>query len=640
MLRWRWPEQSLDHTSFGAANQWTVSAGIASLARETAQNSLDARTGRGPVELVYTLIRLTGAHRRAFEDAIRWDAELRPHLEAMRTAARGAVSAGQLRAGLEALQGADALVLLRVADHGTAGLTGPEFDDGAAPVGNFVKLCRYDLFSDKAAAAGGSFGLGKAVLWRFSRVQTVLFGSTVAPHEGVDGHHRNRLFGVQQGVSHRLDAGAHDGRGHFGVPGGPDGQIASLWADDASMAGLLLSRDDERPGTTALVVGFYDPDDPSTGDDAADLDRLAGELRAGLEAAFWPALARGRFAARIDVEDDGVLLSSDRVDPVESFPALVEALHRFDDGDVDPAPDGPGSVVVRDVPVTVPRRRVPERPSFVHEAKLVVTTVDDDAGPLTDQVCLLRKPEMVVETIHHPVEGRRFQAFLLAGVAKRPDGPSSEDLQADDFLRFAEPPSHDRWIPGSGTRQVSQANLTAHYVQPWRRNLLDIDKNVRAALDGLFGTPPPPPDEAPKSVLRHLHFLHSEPGSGGGRGASGIRKPTATMDSGWVEDGRWVVDVTIRAQNRPEGWSFVPELVLVGLDGGRVPVRWDVPLEVMSPQGWTDGSRVVLPAVQRARVVKVLLRGVSTADLPVPAAEAVVEVVIRSLGPAPVRADG
>jgi len=637
-MQWQWQHQSPAYANFGNANQWTVNAGLTSLARETAQNSNDARLGDSPADLVYTFIRLTGQRRRAFEQAVNWDTELRPHLEAMRGASRGAVSAGQLSAGLEALRTSPALVMLRIADHGCRGLAGPELAEGdESTYGDFIKLCRLDLYSGKDAAAGGSFGLGKAVYWRFSRLQTVLFNATVPPGAGVDGQTRNRVFGVQQGVVHRHDDVGYDGRGHFGVAPTSDEPVASHWGDDPLVASLHLSREDERPGTSALIVGFYDPDDPDSGlNGRRDLARLAYELRAGIEENFWPALARGRMRVRIDIEDDGERVFSERADAEETFTELVQALRRFDSGEVADSLDEPGAIVVREVPINVPRRTGSgAHPAFEHLAKLVVTLSDKVRDPLENKVCLVRRPEMVVETIDHTLEGRTYHAFLLAGAAKTPGDRTPEDIKADDFLRYAEPPAHDRWIPGVGRRQASQANLTGRYVAPWRRNLQGIEAGVRAALNDLFGPPLPPPDTAPESVLKHLRFLRSQSGTGGGRGTVGARKPTVTMDSGWVEDGRWVVDFTVRAQNRPEGWSFEPFLALVGLDGSRLPVAWDDPLEVLSREGEADDSIVVMRAKPTARVVRVTVRGVSVADLPIPASESAVEVVLRSLGAAP-----
>jgi hypothetical protein len=634
-MRWQWRRQDPAYANFGNANQWTVNAGMTALARESAQNSNDARIADA-ADLVFTLIRLTGERRAAFEDAIGWHETLRPHLLAMGESAGGSVSAGQLRAGVESLDAAKSLVLLRIADYGCRGLTGPEFTGGEQDeFGNFVKLLRLDLFSGKDQAAGGSFGLGKAVYWRFSRLQTALFGSTVEPGLGVDGQFRNRLFGVQQGVVHRNDGVSYDGRGYFGAAEGKD-PVASTWDDDNAAESLHLRRSDDRPGTSALIVGFYDPDSPQSGlDGRKDLTTLAAGLRTGVEENFWPILARGRMRVRIDIEEDGTLTSSENVDGEATFTELVHALRKYDTGDISEALGEEGAVVVRDVSIQVPARREPgAHPAFVHHAKLVATLSDDVPDSLENKVCLFRKPEMIVETVDHVFEGRTYHAFLLAGAAIDPAHPTEEQLRADDFLRYSEPPAHDRWIPGTGRRQTSQANLTARYVAPWLPNLKGIGDSVRGALYDLFGTPPPPADTAPSSVLRHLRFLRSEPGTGG-RGTATVRKPVVKLIAGRVEDGRWVVDFQVTGQNRAQGWSFEPGLAFVGLDGGHAVVPWDGPLEVLSIDGEVEANTVVLRHKPGARIVKVLLRGRSVAELPIPAAESAVDVVLRSLAPAP-----
>ena len=85
--RWGWEQQSKSYANYGNANQWTVNAGISSLARESAQNSNDARLPGPRADLVYSFIMLSGESRRRFEQAIRWDSELRPHIQAMAGAA-------------------------------------------------------------------------------------------------------------------------------------------------------------------------------------------------------------------------------------------------------------------------------------------------------------------------------------------------------------------------------------------------------------------------------------------------------------------------------------------------------------------------------------------------------------------------
>jgi hypothetical protein len=627
---WQWDRASRSYGNFGNANQWTVNAGLSSLARESAQNSNDAR-GTNPVaELVYTFIRLSGQARADFEAAVSWHDTLLPHLRAMGSAAGGAVAAGQIRAGVEAVEANDSLLLLKVADYGCRGLTGPEFpEDGVDPddYGNFIRLCRLDLFSGKAKAAGGSFGLGKAVFWRFSRLQTVLFNSCLQPGDAVNGNVRNRVFGVNQGVLHTLGAKGYQGRGYFGVPD-PSGDAASIWATDEQATALHLERTDTRPGTSALLIGFYDPDSPERGlDGGHGLIKLARELQAGVEESFWPLLARGRLKVRVQVEDEGEMILDQVADPEETYTELVRALHRFDTRQLDDQLGDVYSTVARDIPIKISERRDgrDDHPAFEHTAKLVVTVSDQQPDSLENSVCMFRKPEMVVQTLKRDFEGRTFHAFLLAGGAIEPDSPTIEQVRADDFLRFSEPPAHDRWIPGSGRGQTSQANLTARYKAPWLPNLRDIEKNVLDELFALFDAPPPLESKGPESVLKHLRFLRGQSGSGGSGGAA-PRKPLATLTAWQVVGGAWNVTFQLTARNRSEGYLIQPQLRFIGLDGGGTPVAWDS-LAVVSG-GALMGDMVHVPGTPKGRKLTAVVHGVSTTALPIPASEAAIDVVV------------
>lgn len=626
---WKWERQSPTYGNYGNANQWTMNAGLESLARETAQNSNDARRSSEPGDLVYTLIRLTGDRRRRFEEAMGWD-QLEPHLQAMGSAAAGAVTAGQLQANLETMRSAPALTLLRVADYGCRGLGGPELTTGdPADYGDFVKLCRLDLFSGKDEGSGGSFGLGKAVYWRFSRIQTVIFNSSLPP--GLDGRSSSRLFGVNQGVVHRVGTQGYQGRGCFGALD-EAGNVVSSWDDTELADALHLGRADARPGTSALLVGFHDPDRPEKllrSNELVDLHDLAKELRNGIEENFWPLLTRGGLRVRIEV-DDGEQLLEERVNPEETFTELVRALRRFDRGDVDEQLGDPYSVVVRDVPVDVSRRRTGDRHGkFQHIAKLVVTMSDAQKDTLENQVCLFRRPEMVVQKLPRTFEGKTFHAFLVAGVAINPSGASSEDVRADDFLRFAEPPAHDRWIPGRG---ASQANLGAHYVAPWLPNLRAVEKNVMAALVKLFGSTVGDTAKPPRAVLKNLEFLRGPIGSGATGTAS--KKPEVDIQAWDVQNGRWHVTFEVRARNRAAGWSMRPTLALVGLDGANQLVAWEQLESLTGDASVVDGVLRV-PQMGRGRSTTVRLRAVSTAEMPVPAGETGVDVVLRETGPLP-----
>jgi hypothetical protein len=637
---WHWEKQSKSYANYGNANQWTVNAGLASLARESAQNSNDARLDGPRADLVYSFIRLTGDARIRFEEAIRWNEDLKPHLSAMADAAEGAVSAGQLQSGLKAVDSSDALVLLRIADYGARGLTGPEFAEGdAAEYGNFIKLCRLDLYSGKDRAAGGSFGLGKAVYWRFSRLQTVLFNSTIPSEEAVNSQSRNRLIGVNQGVVHKSNGANYQGRGFFGLLD-DKGYVASAWDDAELVKALRLTRNDDRPGTSALLVGFYDPDEPEKGlGDVKELESFAKRLEAAIEEDFWPLLTRDRLRVRIEVFDGDERVFEKAVDPADQYTELAHALRQFDAGNIDETLDEVGAIVVRDVPIAVSARTDAHdpHPAFEHVAKLVVTLSDEEPDSLENKVCLLRRPEMVVQTVEKDFEGRTYHAFLLAGAAINPDDPSIADERADDFLRFAEPPAHDRWIPSRGRNQTSQANLTAHYRAPWVPNLHNIQTTILDRLFELFGAPIVSEDRPPEAIFRNLNFLKGDTGTGA-RGASSPRKPEIRIQHARVANGAWHLVFDIRAKNRPEGWEVLPKLAFVGLDGGHADVAWSTfDIDDDAEMG-ADGT-VILRGKPRGRVLKTTIRAVSVTDLPIPASESAVDVRLTRADIAPIALD-
>lgn len=641
-ITWQWEKQSRRYGNYGNANQWTVNAGLASLARESAQNSNDARLDGLKSELGYTFIRLSGEARTRFEEALCWHTELRPHLMAMANAAEGAVSAGQLRSGIKALESSESLTLLRVADYGAQGMTGPEFAEGdTGDYGNFIKLCRLDLYSGKDRASGGSFGLGKAVYWRFSRLQTVLFNSTIPRDQAVDGNWKNRLIGVNQGVVHHLDNTNYQGRGFFGAPD-PNGDVASVWDERGLVERLQISRSDERSGTSALLLGFYDPDEPEKGlSDISELRTFAKNLGDAIEEDFWPLLTRGRLRVRVEVVDGERTVYERTVDPAEQYTELTQALRKFDAGKVDEELSEVGDIVVRDVPIAVSARTDAHdrHTAFEHVAKLVVTLSDDVPDSLENKVCLFRRPEMVVQTVDKAFEGRTFHAFLLAGGAINPNDPSVHETRADDFLRFAEPPAHDQWIPRSGRNKTSQANLTAHYRAPWVPNLRNIEKTIVDQLFALFGAPPVSEDQPPKAIFNNLEFLRGDSGTGG-RGASAPRKPDIQIHHARVADGGWELSFDVRAKNRIEGWAVVPRLAFVGLDGGHVDVAWhtfevDDGVEVDDNRG-----AVILRGKPRGRILSATVRATSVRELPIPASESAIDVRVAQADVAPAPATG
>ncbi len=174
---WWWRSEPDDGgRDYGNPNVFATPADLPTLSREIGQNSVDypARPN-APVHMRYTVIELTeGSEAYArFMDAVRFR-DLSDHIQA--AAATPSKLGSRLRSGLERLREERRLVLLRIDDFGTTGLFGDERPRSPEEKNPFAALCRNNLDSAKlTTTAGGSFGLGKAVLWRCSDLSTVLF---------------------------------------------------------------------------------------------------------------------------------------------------------------------------------------------------------------------------------------------------------------------------------------------------------------------------------------------------------------------------------------------------------------------------------------------------------------------------------
>jgi hypothetical protein len=177
--------------------------------REVLQNSLDAKQSdsEAPVEVKFTFRRLQGDDKQRFLDTIDWD-YLKTHLQAV---VEGNNTMSALLAHAIADLNTGALTLLRIDDSGTEGLTGDEDTPGT----NFSSLCRNILDTTKdAPGKGGSYGLGKALLWQFSALSTVLFSSRIAE----DFPQKFRFFARTELPFHETDSSRWNRSGWYGLP--------------------------------------------------------------------------------------------------------------------------------------------------------------------------------------------------------------------------------------------------------------------------------------------------------------------------------------------------------------------------------------------------------------------------------------
>lgn len=381
--------------------------------RETAQNSWDARLPG--TETVYRLELTTVAptYRPNWERLLTPPAAVQEHLgvgRAVRT---------------------PNLTLLSVVDRATKGLGGPtRADEIADDRRDWVSFVLNVGEKRDTAQGGGTYGYGKAVLYRLSRVGTILVYTRTSNQ---DGKLESRLIGIALGSS-------FDNRGRVDTEGRPftgrhwwgdvrDDHVEPLVGDEADAVARelgLSSFDPDESGTTLVVI---DPDL----DDFDDMDAAAGHLAETIAWQLWPIMLPERGTNRLvpDVVAGGrpfPVPDPARLYPLRMFVAAYRRL-RTDNATV--------------LESLNPRRRLGrfalERAVVVPMSPSSVSLASGYAGVDGDphHVCLMRSPELVVRYHEGPTTSSVNSVY--AGVFRADDS-------LDEVYAAAEPPTHDNWV--------------------------------------------------------------------------------------------------------------------------------------------------------------------------------------------------
>lgn len=559
---WWFPKPIEGQRDYGNSNVWTVPATIATLVRETTQNSMDAALDTtSQVVMRFRLIDLEGKDVERFKAAIGFE-QLEAHVTSA-SKSKGKL-ASTLSVGLKRVQKGKRLRLLRIDDFNTKGLKGPETGAGA-----FAALVRNNLDSEKQSkGAGGSYGLGKAALWRCSDLSTVLFYSQPQGDE-------DRLIARSELTYHEMGERHCAGPGWFGVQG-KHGELHESVRNSSDLArDLFLFRDalpeqlqakTQGTGTSILVVAFEDP--ASEGESKAE--DILRQLKEESARHFWPAMMTKRLAVVVEHFVGKDKRSEAVVTPNEYAFEFCAAFERHRLDEVVTKLAEPGDVARDSVPLVVPACE-PEREELVEygateaNATLLVRLADADsassAGWGTNHVALIRGAHMVTQYWKRDglvIGGRPFHAVLLAGSAA---DASTESKAAEQFLRAAEPPAHDKWEYTDDVR--------ANYNRGAKTRLHDFHVALSQRLREWIKAPSVKELEGPEA-LRKLLTLSLPAESDG---LLSLRNVTAE-----VQGNTWRVrgDVVLRGDRVPEGQllRIRPRLAFDAETGNPLVVPW------------------------------------------------------------------
>jgi transcriptional regulator with XRE-family HTH domain len=598
---------------FGNANVWSFDPTIEVLVREVLQNALDAGLPSGPaVRVRFKIITLRNGDLRAYLESLQWS-DLKRHLVA---STNNRQKLGSLiNDGLEWLAESKELTLLIIEDSGTTGLLGAEKGDG-----KFAALCRNNLDSNKEGATtkGGAFGLGKGVLWRASRFATVVFCSNLA-HPTPDGKRNLRLLGRCDLPWHSGDGTkSYAGPGWLGQrnPESMDDDALSFWENESLARDLYLARQDIGPGTSACVVGFHDP----SSDKPKSPRELATEIERASAAHFFPALSMGRLDVAVQTFDgrreylDDAPTTSVEVDARQLQPEFWHILRALDDRNFAKTLMLPGDVACRTVSLSLPARKTdPKHGEYEHEALLLVRFAsEDEAGTDANRLAMFRGPGMVVE--ERKLSGiclgsRPFHALLLCGLAA---GREPTNDAADEFLRTAEPPSHNKWV-ATPELKTSYARGCVNALKSF------LDRSIEELRDLVKPTSRDLGD-GPNS-LRELFRIGPEPIS------TQRERPRVIEQHGHVdEQGRWCVEARIRMKAVDRDTLLTPAVLFVAETGAGKAVRWQ---SLESTTNCTiDGLALKVPP----RIREVAFSGVTDPEShPVPAQGSSIVVDLRRI---------
>ncbi|SDB85572.1 hypothetical protein SAMN05216410_0479 [Sanguibacter gelidistatuariae] len=545
--------------------------------RETLQNSWDARTGDA-IEFTVNAARLDPRRSELLRDTI-----FREH------PADPAV-AGTLRASLDSR----ATRILTVTDHKTRGLGGPTRADIADPSsGNthFVDFVRNIGRARKKGYAGGTYGLGKGVLFTASSAATcVVYTQTM--HEGFV---TPRLIAMcVSDDSYRHSGILHTGRHWWG---NTDSEIVEpiVGAPARALAidlGITPLRAEEL-GTSITVI------DPAlrfadSTDKPADTDeKIVAQISEAARRWAWPHMVDAGSGPSIKfsfvVNGNELQIVPPQNDSyLGPFVAAYLLANSSRDGEP-PRNTHPFTVE----PIVGTRLKENKRLgtlSYTQEDRTIIGTEKDSS-----EIALMREPRFVVKYLPISDTSRyRVRGVFLAH-------PSNDEAFAQ-----SEPVAHDDWNP-------QNLELEARARNPVRIALKHIGERFREISRG---TPPPSASEDQGGVTAVSRALGSALSSALGTGAEYKRSRTSTsrprpsapktyrvtMSAPPVlqHDGRGLtISFPFTVQTGPDftaSGELLRAIAQVLLDDGRPEV--DPPIGASGPEilGWFRGETLISAA--------------------------------------------
>ena len=423
-------------------------APLSSLARETIQNSLDARKmPEEPVHVSFELVRLRPT------DIGR--AELVAAIESCKFEQTNDAAVRAALAGAKESIDKDEISCLRVSDRNTIGLRGEHWR-------TLVKMQGVS-YKQELVGAGGSHGIGKYAPFSVSSPRTVFYWTCY--QDG--GEDIEQFQGKSVLMSHESEEGETQGTGFYGIKK----DCSELTGSQIPACFRVLTKE-QRPvyGTSLVIVGFRA---------AEDWRRL---VAASVIENFFHAISIGSLTVTIEPDDtyDGTQLLEVEKDSLEKwFDELSGGAQRSDDaGDEDGSALEQARIFWEISNVGSPTAEKQD-PDLGH-CRLWVRVAEG----LPSKVAFVRRTGMVITTQQRNlIRFPGFHNFAALCVFEDPEG--------NELLRRMENPRHDQFEPD---------RLPESERMRGRRALKRITDWIRSEIRKYAG----PPQGGTKTILSEL----------------------------------------------------------------------------------------------------------------------------------------
>lgn len=478
----------------GMGIQMVIRPELDNFVREVVQNVIDQRSEPdSPARVEFVVRDHHGEDADRILSLIGWDTGLKTH---MRGVAEGQNHLSEKLKSALAVAEDRVIRTLTIRDSFTNGLTGPELSGG-----NFANLCRHVMVTEHGGKArGGAFGIGKSVLWAFSRGSVVFFSSRFFDDEKDEMDFR--LIGrcyfpshIAEGIA---DGERFEGNAWFGMPTKTNNDdwtrsLRELEATEHS-AGSPLERDQASTGTSIMIPFFGSPVDESD----PEGEDLKSEISHSIVKWFWPALHGGLLEAFVAYGDSQ---KSVVLEPVELRTWIQPYIRSLDYEGESEIAEEIRSCARGQIDLRIPGRKARDNQHEGMEAQVALSVTrlsDQEAGLIPEgmlnRVALVRGVRMVVQYLGGlPDSLPAFVGVLRAGTLH---GEGERDKAAEYFLRDSEPPAHDKW--------ESTPKLKENYKAGGINALTGLLSNIRTRARGLLGSSTTTTGRVPRKLAELL----------------------------------------------------------------------------------------------------------------------------------------